>query len=271
VAVEPGNPQQGLLMKYLQLAADDDKHMPPKGKPQPTEAQLAALAYWIEMGSPADKTAGDFELTASLRATLESLLTPAQRKTQEAKTQAEAAALETALATLRGNLPGRLACVVPGKPELEYAPGSNFAAVSDAQLVALAPVAASVVTLDLQQTKVTDAGLAALTPFTKLRKLQLQNTALSDAGLEHLGKLVSLEILNLYGTGVTDAGLKHLARLRNLRKVYLWQSKVTAEGAANLRAAVPGVEVNLGLPDATKTATASGKDAPATPAEPNKP
>jgi len=271
LAVEPGNPQQGLLMKYLQLAADDDKHMPPKGKPQPTEAQLAALAYWIEMGSPADKTAGDFELTASLRATLESLLTPAQRKTQEAKTQAEAAALETALATLRGNLLGRLACVVPGKPELEYAPGSNFAAVSDAQLVALAPVAASVVTLDLQQTKVTDAGLAALTPFTKLRKLQLQNTALSDAGLEHLGKLLSLEILNLYGTGVTDAGLKHLARLRNLRKVYLWQSKVTAEGAANLRAAVPGVEVNLGLPDATKTATASGKDAPATPAEPNKP
>jgi hypothetical protein len=271
LAVVPGNPQQGLLLKFLQLAVDDDKHMPPKGKPQPTEAQLAALAYWIEMGSPADKTAGDFELTASLRATFESLLTPVQRKTLEAKSQAEAASLETALATLRGKLPGRLACVVPGKPELAYASGIDFAAVSDAQLNALAPVAVSVVTLDLQQTKVTDAGLAALAPFTKLRKLQLQNTALSDAGLEHLGKLASLEILNLYGTGVTDGGLQHLAGLRNLKKIYLWQSKVTPEGVGKLRAAIPGVEVNLGLPEAPKPAAASGKDAPTTPTESNKP
>ena len=271
LAIVPGKPQEGLLPKYLQLAPDEEMHMPPKGKPQPTEAQLAALAFWIEMGCPADKTVGDFELTPSLRTTFESLLTPAQRQAMEAKTRTEAAALETTLSTLRGKLPGRLECVVPGKPELAYAPGSAFAAVADAQLVALAPVAASVVSLELQQTRVTDAGLAALAPFTKLRKLQLQNTALSDAGLEHLGKLASLEILNLYGTGITDAGLQHLAGLKNLKKIYLWQSKVTSDGAGKLRAAIPSVEINLGLPEAPKPATPSGKDAPATPTASNQP
>ncbi len=270
-AIEPGNPQQGLLMKYLQLDPDDDKHMPPKGKPQPSAAQLAALTYWIEVGAPADKTAGDFDLSPGQRATLESLLTPAQRKSQEAKARSEAAALDASLATLRSNLPGSLACVVPGKPELAYAPGTNFAAVGDAQLSALAPLAASIVALELQQTKVSDAGLAALAPFTKLRVLQLQNTALTDAGLQHLATLTSLENLNLYATGVTDAGLPQLAGLKNLKKIFLWQSKVSAAGADQLRAAIPGLDVNLGLPDAPKPGEAPAKDAPAPPALPNKP
>ena len=271
LAIDPGPPPQGLLMKYLQLGLDDDNHMPPKGKPQLSEAQLAAIAYWIEMGSPADKTAGDFELSASLRATLESLLTPTQRKTMEGKIRADAQALEAAISTLRASLPGRLACLVPGKPELEYSPGMSFAEVNDSHLKALAQVAASVVMLDLQQTQVTDAGLVALAPFTKLRKLQLQNTALSDAGLEDLGKLASLEILNLYGTGVSDAGLQHLASLRHLKKIYLWQTKVTPEGAAKLRAAVPGVEVNLDLPEAPKPAAEASKSPPATPVGSSKP
>ena len=264
-AIAPGNPADSLLLKRLQLDLEDNQRMPPKGKPQPTEEQIAALTFWIANGAPADKMAGDFELPAKVRATLDSLLTPAQRKSLEAKTQATAAALETSLATLRRTLPGRLSCVIPGQPELEYAPGIRAFEVSDAQLEALAPVAASVVALELQQTQVTDAGLAALAPFVKLRKLQLQNTGLTDAGLLHLGKLVSLEVINLYATGVTDAGLQNLAGLKHLQKVYLWQSKVTEEGAKMLRDAIPGVEVNLGLSESAKP------DAAATPVEPTQP
>ncbi len=262
-AINPGNPKDGLLMKYLQLDPDDEKHMPPKGKPQPSPAQLAALAYWIEAGAPPEKTAGDFDLPASLRASLESLLSPAQRQAIEAKTQAEAKAIEASLAALRSNLPGHLTCVVPGHPELVYAPGNQFAAVGDEQLSALAPLAGSVVSLELQQTKVSDAGLAALAPFSHLRSLQLQNTAITDAGLPHLAKLASLENLNLYATTITDDGLQQLACLKNLKKIHLWQSKVTAAGADKLRAAIPGLDVNLGLPQTPETS-------PATPS-PNKP
>lgn len=264
-AITPGNPKDSLVLKRLHLDPDDEKHMPPQGKPQPTAEQITVLNFWIENGAPGDKTVGDYELTAAVRAALDSLLTPAQRKTLEAKIQAEAAALETALATLRSRLPGRLACVVPGQPELEYAPGIHAAEVGDAQLNALAPVAGSVVAMELQQTRVTDAGLAALAPFVKLRNLQLQNTALSDAGLVHVGKVASLEVVNLYGTGVSDAGLQHLAPLKHLKKVYLWQSQVTEEGASQLRAAVPGVDVNLSLPTTSKSAAAAGKDASASP------
>jgi hypothetical protein len=270
-AVVPGNPKDSLVLQRLQLNLDDAKHMPPQGKPQPTEEQIAVLNFWIQMGAPGDKTVGDFELTAAHRAALESLLTPAQRKILEAKTRTAAAALETALAALRGSLPGRLACVVPGQPELEYAPGIKAAEVGDAQLKALTPVAGSVVALELQQTRVTDAGLASLAPFVKLRNLQLQNTALTDAGLVHLGKVPSLEVVNLYATGVTDAGLQHLAPLKHLKKVYLWQSKVTEEGARQLRSAVPGVDVDLGLPAVPQPPAATGQNGSATPAANNPP
>jgi hypothetical protein len=125
--------------------------------------------------------------------------------------------------------------------------------------------------LDLQQTKVTDAGLAALAPFVKLRKLQLQNTGITDAGLAHLRQLAELEVINLYGTAVTDDGLQSLTGLKHLKKLFLWQSKVTEEGAGKFREAHPGVEINFGLSAMPKPAEASTKDNAAKPAVPNNP
>jgi uncharacterized membrane protein len=270
-AITPGNANDSLLLKRMRLDLDHDDRMPPKGKPQPTGEQIAAVTFWIEMGAPTDKLAGDFELPAKLRSALDSLLTPAQRKARENQIIAETAALEKNLAALRNSLPGSLACVVPGKPELAYAPGIRAAEVTDAHLQAMAPVAASVVALDLQQTKVTDAGLAALAPFVKLRKLQLQNTGITDAGVAHLRQLAELEVINLYGTAVTDDGLQSLTGLKHLKKLFLWQSKVTEEGAGKFREAHPGVEINFGLSAMPKPAEASTKDNAAKPAVPNNP
>jgi hypothetical protein len=270
-AITPGNANDSLLLKRMRLDLDHDDRMPPKGKPQPTGEQIAAVTFWIEMGAPTDKLAGDFELPAKLRSALDSLLTPAQRKARENQIIAETAALEKNLAALRNSLPGSLSCLVAGKPELEYAPGIRAAEVADAQLQAMAAVASSVISLDLQQTKVTDAGLAALAPFVKLRKLQLQNTGITDAGLAHLRQLSELEVVNLYGTGVTDDGLLSLTGLKHLKKIYLWQSKVTEEGAAKFREALPGVEINLGPSAMPKPAEASTKDNAAKPAVSNNP
>ena len=53
--------------------------------------------------------------------------------------------------------------------------------------------------------------------------------------------------LNLYNTKVTDAGLASLKNMKFLRKVYAWQSGVTEKGAAELKKALPNVDVNLGF------------------------
>ncbi len=55
----PGKALDSPMIHRLLLPLNDEDHMPPEGKPQPTLAEIAALQWWIEHGAPADKTVGD--------------------------------------------------------------------------------------------------------------------------------------------------------------------------------------------------------------------
>jgi uncharacterized membrane protein len=56
-----GKPLDSALIQRLLLPLEDEDHMPPQGKPQPTLAEIAALQWWIGQGAPADKTVGDLK------------------------------------------------------------------------------------------------------------------------------------------------------------------------------------------------------------------
>jgi len=101
--------------------------------------------------------------------------------------------------------------------------------------------------LNLRGLNVTDAGLAHIRELTSLNRLHLELTKISDKGLENIEGLVNLEYLNLYGTAITDAGLTHLGGLKKLKNLYLWQTKVTDAGVAQLKKALPQVEIVRGL------------------------
>ena len=49
------------MIHRLLLQLNDDDHMPPDGKPQPTLEEIAVLQWWIERGAPGDKTIGDLQ------------------------------------------------------------------------------------------------------------------------------------------------------------------------------------------------------------------
>ena len=66
------------------------------------------------------------------------------------------------------------------------------------------------VSVDLMDSKVTDAGLVHLKGLTKLQSLSLISTKVTDAGLVHLKGLTKLQSLNLSFSKVTDAGVKDL-------------------------------------------------------------
>lgn len=73
--------------------------------------------------------------------------------------------------------------------------------------------------------------------------LSLEDTAITDAGLAHFKGLAGLQYLTLDNTNVTDAGLKHIQGLAKLKAVYLRKTKVTADGAAQLMKSVPALRV----------------------------
>jgi hypothetical protein len=55
------------MIQRLLLPLDDEDHMPPEGKPQPTLAEIAALQWWINHGAPADKTVGDLKPSSEMQ------------------------------------------------------------------------------------------------------------------------------------------------------------------------------------------------------------
>jgi len=94
---------------------------------------------------------------------------------------------------------------------------------------------------------VDDAALAAarLDRLPDLRSLDLSDSRVTDAGLAGLAALTGLEELVLIGDiGVTDAGLAHLSGLTRLRKLDLHGTRVTPAGVARLRRALPHAEIS---------------------------
>ncbi len=67
-----------------------------------------------------------------------------------------------------------------------------------------------VISVDLSETKVTDAELVHLKELTELQTLDLALTKVTDAGLVYLKGLTKLQTLDLNRTKVTDAGVKKL-------------------------------------------------------------
>jgi hypothetical protein len=48
----PRKPDESPMIQRCELPLDDEDHMPPADKPQPTPAELAALRQWIAAGAP---------------------------------------------------------------------------------------------------------------------------------------------------------------------------------------------------------------------------
>lgn len=111
--------------------------------------------------------------------------------------------------------------------------------------------------LGLGDTLITDAGLQKLSGLTNLERLWLSNTPITDAGLEHLQSIPSLRRLILYGTQITDAGLGHLTKLPNLERLGLEGTKVTDAGIMTLADAPALREVSVG----STAVTPAGQDA----------
>lgn len=253
--VVAGKADQSRLMKVCLLPEEDDDHMPPKGKPQLTENQIALLSWWINQGAPFDKKVADLKVPDDVKPALASLgAGSATGGGQVASGPApESPVLTMKLPTADPKAIEELKkaglLILPLSKEQNQLEVSavNARTFSDAQAVALPKLSQQIVWLKLGDTEVSDATLAQVSQLKNLQKLHLEQTNVTDAGLKNLKNLPYLEYLNLYGTAVTDAGLKELAGIKNLKTVYLWQTKVTDAGVAELKKAMPHLEVNMGL------------------------
>ena len=77
--------------------------------------------------------------------------------------------------------------------------------------------------LDLTHSGITDAGLVNLRKLTELQSLDLSYNKITGDGLQHIKGLAALQSLDLSNTDITDAGLEHLERFAELQTLVLWR------------------------------------------------
>jgi len=246
-----GKGEESEMIKRCLLPLEDENHMPPKGKTQLSEGQVAILSWWIDQGAPFDKKIAELKATEAVKPALAALSNGGSMD------NAQSVSAQT---TFNPKVPvpdakaidalkkaGLLVTPIANESNLLEVNAINVSALTDAQVALLQPLSEQIIWLKLGDTQITDAAATSISKLKNLQKLHLENTKVSDATIQKIKGLAHLEYLNLVGTQVTDAGIRELAATKSLRSLHLWHSKVTEAGIAALKQAQPSLEVTVGI------------------------
>jgi Leucine Rich repeat len=96
-----------------------------------------------------------------------------------------------------------------------------------------------------------DSCLVPVQGLTQLQNLTLSGNRITDKGLEFIAHLPNLVSLDLDATDVSDAGLVTLQSMESLKMIRLGGTRVTPEGVKKLKAAIPGIEVDMQIDQET--------------------
>lgn len=249
-----GKSAESDLIKRCLLPESDDDHMPPKGKPQLSNEQIALLSWWIEQGAPADKKVAELKVSENVKPALASL---ASGNSSAGVKNSESAVLNLKVAAANQKdiealkKAGLIVNNLSHDQNLIEVSAVNAPDFSDKQMGLITTLSEQIAWLKLGDTKITDVALKEISKLKNLNKLHLEHTGITDVGMANLKNLPYLEYINLVDTKITDAGLKNIASVKSLRSVYVWQSAVTDSAVSQVSRLYPKLSIVNGLNEAT--------------------
>jgi len=120
-------------------------------------------------------------------------------------------------------------------------------AMKDEDLEKLMMIAPHIISLDLTDSKVTNAGFDFIAKMPNLKKLFLEGVQEIDvSGITKLKNLQNLEYLNLIRVKLEASAVDFLISLESLREVYLFETGLDETAIGKLKTAKPQVFVNSG-------------------------
>lgn len=251
--LEPGNSAKSNIIIRMELPEDDEDHMPPEGKPDIEDTEVAIVKWWIDNGADPKKALKDFQVPDALKEAI-ALISPASAAPAEdaAETSPHETvpgpddALKKSVAAISKEFPGAVSFESQVSELVTFTAVSLRANMDDAAFKKIAPLTTQLVTVDLSATKITDVSVVQLESAKNLRLVRLAETGITDAAIDTLRKLPKLESINLYGTKVTDAGVSKLATMPQLKRLYLWKTAVTPAAITALKEKLPNCEIITG-------------------------
>ena len=241
-----GNPGSSELYKRVISDPLEEKHMPPKGKPQLTEQEMVLLHWWISTGVNFEGKAKDLEQPAPVKVILTALEKNSVSISKKADVPAEPVdkAAETTLEALQKN----------GVTILPVAINSNYLTANLVNLTTLTKetenlllsVKSQLIWLRMPGIRLSDSSWQKLASCTKLTRLSIEHSNISDSSLGYLRALTHLQYLNLVDTHVSANGFMQLKSLQDLAQVYLAQTSVSRASWPELQKNFPKVMIDSG-------------------------
>ncbi|WP_316753098.1 c-type cytochrome domain-containing protein [Pedobacter gandavensis] len=240
----PGKPEISLLLERIHLPMDDKKHMPPKGKEQLNEAEVAVIRLWIKGNALRNKKVLDLPAQDSLRILATSFLAPAE--STEPKYDF-AAADEKTIKNLNNNY--RIVYTLAKESPALAVNIYNKSVYKPEALKELEPLKKQIVSLDLKGLPVADSELKTIAGFENLNTLNLNFTRVTGAGLKELQSMKNLNSLSLSGTKLTYQSVKPMMAMKSLKKLTLWNTGLSGEELQQLQKANQHITVIAGFKD----------------------
>jgi uncharacterized membrane protein len=244
--IEPGNGDSSKMIQRLLLPVDNEDHMPPKEKPQPTEGQIALLRWWISAGADFTKKVSEIPQPDLIKPVLLALQKAPSVKTDF--TDIPGHPVEKADDRIIEQLKQKGVVVLPVAQNTYYLT-ANFVTdtlVRKEELQLLLSLKKQLIWLKLGNTNVSDTAMAIIGQLDNLTRLSLDHAAISDRGLKDLIPLHNLRYFNLVGTKVTAAGVLQLKGMKSLHSLYLFQTNVNKADWAFLQKEFPKTRLDSG-------------------------
>jgi len=244
--ITAGEPDNSDMIKRLLVPDEDDKHMPPREKPQLTDKQIALLHWWIENGDDTLRKVKEMPQPDPIKGYLLAL----QVGHEEHKLPANIPLVPVEKADDKAveSLKNKGVIVLPVAQNSNYL-SANFVTainVSHNDFKLLLPLKKQLVWLKCGDTKIGDSALSFIAQCTNLTFLQLDNTLITDKGLQQLKPLQQLQSINLVGTNITAEGLKALKNLKQLQSIYVYKTKIKEYEFLDLQKDFPKVMIDSG-------------------------
>ncbi len=239
-------PDESELIKRLLLPVDNEDHMPPKEKPQPTESQIALLTWWVSNHAVFAKKVKDLPQPDKIKPMLLALQKPLEVSNIAAVIPADK--VDKADEKVLDQLRAKNVTILPVSQNSNYLTVSftEGAIVSTQDINLLEKVKKQLIWLKIANSKMDESIALLLSRLTNVRRLNLSGTVISDQALQSLQALDKLEYLNLVGTNVSVNGLMPLKKIKTLQSVYLYQTKVAANDYPQLKTAFPKTMIDTG-------------------------
>ena len=244
--IEPGNPEESEMIKRAHLPLEDEYHMPPEGKSQLEESQIAILEQWIALGASDTVRLDQLPPSEPLVTFVKNMMAPdpsarwVQLPQVADSTLTNLASDYLSISRIAGNSEA-LSVVLFPPPEY------------DAKTVTeLRRIAKNIVQLDLSGLPIGSSEIDVISTFTHLERLEIDKTPIGDAEVQKLAPLKNIGLLKIYSTSITDKSISTFKKWTDLKSLYLWDTQVTAGAVASLKKERPSLTVNDGIEEETE-------------------